>query len=318
MNDELLVSYLLNEGNDEARQQVERWIIEHPDNRRYFEHFRIIWETSQDLALPAIDENEAWKKFKRRIEIQSPQPIVKKIGFRFSALRIAASLLLGIGLAAIAYLAWDATSIAPVTVAVKQQPQAKTLPDGSEVTLNKNSSVSYIRKFNSGKRKIALTGEAFFKVVPNKKKPFIIDVNDLQVTVIGTSFNIKTLGARTEIVVETGKVLVKTLRDSVLLQAGEKIITGKTDSVLVPEKNREQLYNYYRTRQFVCDDTPLWKLVDVLNEAYDANIEIGNPEIRDLPLTTTFYNESLDTILEVITETFDISVERQNNRIILK
>ena len=80
----------------------------------------------------------------------------------------------------------------------------------------------------------------------------------------------------------------------------------------------ERLYNYYRTREFVCDNTPLWKLVAVLNEAYGANIVIGRDALRNMPLTTTFNNESLERILDIIRTTFDITVVRQNNTIILQ
>jgi ferric-dicitrate binding protein FerR (iron transport regulator) len=78
------------------------------------------------------------------------------------------------------------------------------------------------------------------------------------------------------------------------------------------------LYNYYVTHEFVCDDTPLWKLVEVLNEAYGSHIEIANPDLRNLPLTATFHNEPLDRTLSIISETFSITVEHQNEKIILK
>ena len=64
------------------------------------------------------------------------------------------------------------------------------------------------------------------------------------------------------------------------------------------EQVTDKLYNYYRTKQFVCDDTPLWKLVEVVNEAYNSNILIGDPAIRNLTITTTFDNESLDQVLQ--------------------
>jgi ferric-dicitrate binding protein FerR (iron transport regulator) len=72
------------------------------------------------------------------------------------------------------------------------------------------------------------------------------------------------------------------------------------------------------TGALVCDQTPLYQLVDKLNEVYKVRIEIANTKLRDLPITTTFKNQSLDEILKVITETFNISVERQGNRFLLK
>jgi ferric-dicitrate binding protein FerR (iron transport regulator) len=56
----------------------------------------------------------------------------------------------------------------------------------------------------------------------------------------------------------------------------------------------------------------------VLNEAYNSNIKIENPAIRDIKITTTFKEESLDKIVSVISSTIDIKVERRGNEIILK
>jgi ferric-dicitrate binding protein FerR (iron transport regulator) len=69
---------------------------------------------------------------------------------------------------------------------------------------------------------------------------------------------------------------------------------------------------------FVANKTPLWRMVQVLNEAYDAQIVIEREELRNLPLTTTFKNQPLDTILSVISETLHLQVVKTDDRIILK
>ena len=194
-----------------------------------------------------------------------------------------------------------------------------TLPDGSVITLNKRSTVTYPSKFKGDTRAIALKGEAFFNVAPDKKKPFIISVNDVQVTVVGTSFNIKSENGNTEVVVETGIVQVTRSGKTVELNAGEKIVMPANDSIASKEEVSDKLYNYYRSKEFVCDETPLWKLVQVLNEAYDAKIIIGRKELNDMRLTTTFNNESLEKVLEVIHLTLDITViKKEDGQIILQ
>jgi ferric-dicitrate binding protein FerR (iron transport regulator) len=194
-----------------------------------------------------------------------------------------------------------------------------TLPDGSVITLNKRSIITYPSKFKGSTRAIALKGEAFFNVAPDKKKPFIISVNDVQVTAVGTSFNIKSENGNTEVVVETGIVRVTRSGKTVELNAGEKIVMSANDSSATKEKVSDKLYNYYRSKEFVCDDTPLWKLVQVVNEAYNVKIIIGRKELNDKTLTTTFYNESLEQVLEVIRLTFDITIiKKEDGQIILQ
>ena len=156
-----------------------------------------------------------------------------------------------------------------------------------------------------------MKGEAFFNVTPNKKKPFVISVNDVQITVVGTSFNVKTINGNTDVVVETGVVKVTRAGKTVELKANEEVIVNAKDSALTKEKVSDQLYKYYRTKEFVCDDTPLWKLVEVINEAYSSHIVIGNPALRDMSINTTFNNESLEQILNVISLTLNIKILRR-------
>jgi len=193
-----------------------------------------------------------------------------------------------------------------------------TLSDGSVVTVNKGSSISYQSKFKGETRRVSLKGEAFFNVTPNKKKPFVISVNDVQITVVGTSFNVKTINGSTEVVVETGIVKVTRAGKTVELRANEEATVGAKDSVMTKEKVSDQLYKYYRTKEFVCDDTPLWKLVEIINEAYNSHIVIGNPALKNMSITTTFNNESLEQVLNVISITFNIKIIKEGDTIILQ
>jgi ferric-dicitrate binding protein FerR (iron transport regulator) len=193
-----------------------------------------------------------------------------------------------------------------------------TLSDGSIVTINKGSSISYNPKFKGDTRQVALKGEAFFNVTPNRKKPFVITVDDVRITVVGTTFNVKNSNGSTEVVVETGVVRVTRGEETIELKANERVAVNAQVPVLSKEEVSDKLYNYYRTKEFVCDDTPLWKLVEVVNEAYAAKIVIGDPAIRNLTITTTFDNESLEQVLNVIKETFNITVIKEGDTITLK
>jgi transmembrane sensor len=316
MNDELLVKYLLGEAGIEERNAVHHWINAKPENKKYFDHFQLIWETSKQVVIPSsINADDAWKRFQKRTEEASKKPaLIKRIGVRRTWLRAASVAVL---IATLAYLVSDRFA-KPVTVASSASPVNDTLPDGSFVTLNKNSSISYSRKFKGEQRQLELKGEAFFTVTPDKKKPFVIAVDDITVTVVGTSFNIKSLAGKTQVVVETGVVRVTKNRQTIELRPGEKVVAAQADTAMKKEAVTDQLHKYYRTREFVCDRTPLWKLVEVLNEAYDTNIIIGDNKLKSLPLNATFYNESLDKILSIIQQTFDITVQHKDGQIILQ
>ena len=319
IDDDLLVKYLLDESTDTEKTAVEEWMHAAVGNRKYFEHFKLIWEQSKLLAATStIDEEAAWQRLRSRIK---QKPVEKGIvrGFnRIPWIRIAAMVILVVGIGILALQVFNSRKPAMQVVQSLNQIVPDTLPDGSIVTLNKHSVLSYPGKFKGENRSISLQGEAFFQVTPDKSKPFIVQVNDITVRVVGTSFNIKSVNGNTEVIVETGIVEVTRKNQRVELQPKEKLLVRSADSALEKQKETGTLYNYYRTKEFKCDNTPLWELVETLNQAYHANIIIGNEKIRNLPLTTTFNNESLDNILEVIRQTFKISVVRSGNSIILQ
>ena len=320
IDDDLLVKHLLGEASPEEDKAVNEWMNENATHREYYNQFKKIWDQSKVIAVEsAVDVNKAWERFQNRLAAQRGSPKISKHK-RFSWMRIAASVVLVVGLGVITYFLVNKSAEPKEMIAQSgQNILVDTLPDGSVITLNKKSTVTYPSKFKGNKRSIALKGEAFFNVKPDKKKPFIISVNDVEVTVVGTSFNIKSENGNTEVVVETGNVRVTKSGKTVELTAGEKVVISTNDSNVTKEAVSDKLYNYYRTKEFVCDDTPLWKLVQVLNEAYDANIVIGRKELNDKKLTTTFVNESLDQVLEIIHLTFDITViKKEDGQIILQ
>lgn len=319
ITDDLLVKLMLGEVTEEERRLVEAWINSNAANKKQYEDFKTIWEESERLATAStIDEEAAWQRFKNRINEPKQEAVVKMMR-PTNWWRIAALFIVVIGAGYFGYKLFADKPIRNIEVASHASTLIDTLPDGSVVTLNKNSSLDYPSKFKGDTRTIALKGEAFFNVAPNKQKPFIIHVNDVTIKVVGTSFNVRSVNGITEVIVETGVVQVSRRNKMVELKAKEKLKITQQDSALVKGIEEEKLYNYYRSKQFVCDGTPLWKLVEILNEAYDTTIVIENPKLRNYPLNTTFNNESLDRILEIVTETFgDIKSFKEKDRIILR
>ncbi len=311
------MKYLLGEASEPEKQAVLDWVRADVSNQQYFNQFKTIWDTSKELALQSsVDENRAWQKFQQRVK-QKPTASVKK--FSLSPLRVAAAIALLIGLSAGGYFLYDSMNPPKdLVVYTEHQVVKDTLPDGSMVTLNKRSLLSYPPKFKGNKREVVLKGEGFFNVSPNKNKPFIIHAGETDITVVGTSFNVRNIDGNTEVVVETGIVKVTRNGQTIELKAGERT-TMSGSSTPVKEEVTDKLYNYYRTKEFVCDDTPLWKLVEVINEAYDVNIQIKREELKQYKINTPFINQSLDQVLKVIQETFpDIKKTEQDNLIILE
>lgn len=317
MNDDLLIIYLLGEASAGQVAEVDEWRALSPANNRRFEQFMQIWETSKTLAPDEVyDAQASLKRLKEKV-VQRNQGKIVQLPQRYIWVKVAAALaLISVGIWFYLYKFSAAKQMEFVT---QEIVKTDTLSDGSIITLNKYSSLYYPDKFKGAQRMVLLTkGEAFFHITPNKAKPFIINTGGATIKVVGTSFNVKYRKGDVEVIVETGIVQVSKNGNIVLLKPGEKVLIKQYIDELVKEKTPDQLYNYYRSKEFIADDTPLWRIVQVLNEAYDSNIVIGNKALYNLPLNTTFKNESLDDVLQVISHTFKITVERKPNQIILK
>lgn len=313
MDDTLLASYLLGELSMEEQAAVEAWVNNSPENRQYLEGFTNTWAklSAGKVDTSVIDETEEWAKFKEKVDdIAEPKLI------RMRLLKVAAAVLL---LAAVGYFVTmllgnqEARSTLQAGTAVKKE----TLPDGSVITLNKNASLSYSSSFGEKDRQVELQGEAFFSVAHDQQKPFMVKMGTLRVKVVGTSFNIKRLAATTEIVVETGIVQVLKADGMIELHPGEKAIAFEGKPLLVKEPVQDSLYNYYRTNRFVCRGTPLWKLVEMLNEAYGSSVIIANEKIREYPVSGSYSGSSLPDIIDVIVHTLQIKSDKKGNEIIL-
>jgi ferric-dicitrate binding protein FerR (iron transport regulator) len=319
INDDLLVKYLVGETDADENATVEFWLKADEKNLNYYNGFKKIWEDSLLIAAEnkTIDEDAAWKRLQNRIQDKDVQVLTPKKSSVYW-LRIAASILLISTLGWLGYSYFENKSNSLIQIYASNSTLNDTLPDGTTVTLNKNSFLSYVSKFKGKTRPVTLKGEAFFNVSPDKTKPFIITINDVTVQVVGTSFNVKNKNGKTTVDVETGIVKVSKNKDQVELRHGEKVIIADHKPELIKSTSKGRLYNYYRNKELVCDETPLQDLVEALNEIYDVNIIIKNPSLKEKPLTTVFKDQSLDQVLEIIQETFRIEIERKNNQILLE
>jgi transmembrane sensor len=325
VNDDMLVKYLLGEADATEVGQVQAWINSHPANRKHFDQFKLIWDESKKLSnQTTITTDAAWGRFQERIKneeqssTQVASPAARTIALGgMSWMKAAAVLVMLIGSGWLIYNMSGAGS-GQMLAQSFDKVMMHTLPDGTVVTLNKHSELSYPAHFDGSSRNVTLRGEAFFNVTPDKKKPFIIEAGSSSVTVVGTSFNVKSRLDVTEVIVETGVVQVAGQRESVRLLPGEKVVVSKKSTRPVKEEITDELYNYYRTNEFVCNAVPLSKVVSTLNEAYSANIVINSERIKSLQLSTTLKKGSLEENLEVIAKSFEISVIKNGNQIILK
>jgi transmembrane sensor len=321
VTEDLLIRYVLGEASESEIKEITTWINASDANARQFEQTKFILETSRNLAqVSPLSETEAWDRFKEKRDTRQAVAPVRSITRLNSWLRLAAAVLLVTGAAWAGYYFYNLPGKAPefVTLTAYNKVLIDTLPDGSVVHLNKRSSITYASNFKS-RREIKLTGEAFFDVIHDSSAPFEVHVGDVTVRDVGTSFNISSNNKRIEVIVESGVVDVSRKKHSIELEEREMVTIKPEDKELHKGRANDLLYKYYRTNEFIANNTPLHRLVYLLNEAYGANIRIEGKALANAPITGTFQNSSLDKILSLIVlSTPEIHVEKTKDGIILK
>jgi len=196
-----------------------------------------------------------------------------------------------------------------------------TLPDGSHVHLNAGSKLTYPASFK-GERSIVLEGEAFFEVVKDPSKPFIVHTKQISTTVLGTSFNIKAYAESDAVTValKTGNVSVKTdlagKWDQISLVPGEKLTYDGGTGLA----NKEKLHSddlAWTEGIMVLDKVGFADFVRIIERWYGAKVEtIGSPR-EDWMINGRFKNKSLAVVLESISFAENINYTLKDNHITL-
>lgn len=218
---------------------------------------------------------------------------------------------------------WTAYLLQPVslhTVSTLVETRTIQLPDGTSVTLNHYSSLSYPEQFESDNREVKLiNGEAYFEVNKDPKHPFIVQTGVIDIQVLGTHFNVNAYRDNPEITTTllTGSVAVSNKRNSdrIVLKPNEVAIYNKVEEKLtrkVIENTKNEIS--WRDGEFIFDDLPLQNIAHKLSNSFGKTIQIADTALRNYRITARFRNgEDLETILSVLHNAgyFDYS---QNNK----
>lgn len=209
------------------------------------------------------------------------------------------------------------------TVSTLAETRTVHLPDGSTVTLNHYSSISYPEKFKSDNREVELSGEAYFEVSKDKKHPFIVQTETIDVQVLGTHFNVEAYRDNPDIrtTLLTGSVAVSNKSNSVrmILKPNEIAIYNKVEQKLTRkalENAKDEIS--WRHGEFIFDDLPLQDIARELSNSFGTSISISDTALQDYRITARFRNgEDLETILSVLHNAGYFDYSQNNEQIII-
>ena len=332
--DELIAKYLTGEANDLERQELEAWAGQSGDNMAVLNESRRTFERAGLwLGQKRYNTSEAWSGLERRLEesakVVSLEPESRQGIFAGRLLKVAASLLIALSLGLAGYYLGFRNHQPSVYTEVRsgqrQVLDQVILPDGTVVTLNSQSKLTYPREFSGNSREVSVSGEAFFDVVPDASHPFVITAGDARIRVLGTSFNVLAYPGDTlvEVVVESGKVQVTSsgsdyqVADNLLLDPGEKGTYVSRDGSLFKRVNTDPNVSAWRTHRFEFNETPLVEVIQLLEKVYFVEVRLSDPSIGNLMLTASFDQQPVEFILDVIRLTFQLDLTQSKSQYLL-
>ena len=202
-----------------------------------------------------------------------------------------------------------------------------TLPDGSLVRLNGNSTLTYPSNWTSqNDREVWLEGEAFFNVTKKQtaagRLKFVTHTPNLDISVLGTQFNVNTRRGNTLVVLAEGKVELSKPDDQkarvILMKPGD-LATAQVGIEQVDVKPaKPQLHTAWTKHQFAFDNTALRDIAQQLNDTWGVTLIFEDNALAERHFTGNLSSQDLETLITTLTTTFDLQADRNDNRIYLR
>jgi len=369
LNDSLqraIISFYSGSLTKEEAGELIAWLQEDARNRKYFREMGEIWRISGSLSTHQYDSSKALKSLEKKIRRRDIRPIGTRI-FRvsYNLINRVAAVLLVLLLTGAGYIfflhdntatkAQSKYSAFIETVAPKGSKSFITLYDGTQIWLNADTKLRYPVDYGNRQRDVYLEGEAYFKVAKNKKVPFIVHTSGVNITALGTAFNVKSYSDenRIETTLEEGRVKIESNQglgktvQPILLKPGQSAIIQKTTGqVALKEKQQDidnanqpqhrkaeqdyipvlidvtqvsdtRLYTSWKDSKWVFRNEELGDLATKLERRYDVKITFADEGLKKYAFTGTLKDESLEQVLKVLSLTAPIRFEINHKDVVL-
>lgn len=333
INEALLWQYLEGDVSTAQKVAVEAWLEESAENKKQFDDTKKLFELTQiKVDEASFDADVAWNKVASKIStskknestedekiipLNQPKTSHKTLWWAAAAF---------IGILLTVNVLNNLFTPDWVTITAENQVKEITLDDGTVVSLKPGGELKYLENFNKKSREVKLSGDAFFDVAKNKQLPFSIEANDVNVTVLGTEFLvIQSAGEATEVVVQEGKVKMepktnnekdakgepeKEESTAVVPEAGDKGIFNRAEKKLLKEINNDPNYLAWKTKILQFNKADLQEVIKKIEEVYEVKITFSKQEIQQCALTARFDNQSIDEIMQTLSLTLNLQIEK--------
>ena len=320
IDEEVLVAFLKGELDAAQAAAVEAWYDRSAANRRMLgQVYYILYVSDRINDAAGIDVERSLRQFKRRMHAG------RRISLRRSAVRIAAAAVI-----AAVLLAGGLTTVLlskrlaqPVTVVTQLGERSQVvLPDGTKVWLNSSSSVEYVAPFFSRQRRVKMEGEAYFEVEHDRRAPFVVSTNGLDIEVLGTRFNIRNDDNEhrvTTVLLEGAVKAYASGREqaSVRLHPAQQLVFDtRTHAMRLTDcPSAERSINWIDGR-FCFEHDTFGEIVAELKRYYNVDIRFMDNRLRDMRFSGNFrVEDGIYHIMSVLQLTYKFNYRIAGNDI---
>ncbi len=291
----------------------QNWLTQSDQNLQEYKRFQSVWNSikipqSKEFINLEEAKERFWKKESNRTKVRTLPPYWFKLAAAILLLFVSGLLLSRF---------WFSPEV--IKLVATDSLIETQLPDGSNVWLYKDSELIYSDDFNSDHRNITLNGLAFFEVTKNEERPFIISCLDGDITVVGTSFEVKSYPGddRSEVSVTTGIVSVDFVKGTqpVLLKKDDKIVYDRSTNQLTKGRIADNEVAW-KTGDIVFDDTSIDDALKILTEYFNMSFMLENKSA--CMITTTFRTPSIEEVIDELKFLLDADIKVSDNQVIIK
>jgi ferric-dicitrate binding protein FerR (iron transport regulator) len=316
-----IARFLLNDLTRKEEEDLDQWKSTSKENASFVELLQAFWNHSTEEKQNE-DLDNARERLCTRISTQEQKSTRKTILFRLS--RVAAIFILVVSVSGLSiYFGSKIGTFNQNWVEVSTEPgqQSKvTLPDGTLVWLNAETTLKYQQ--NNNVRKVNLSGEGYFEVMHSSSHPFIVEVGNTSIKVLGTKFNVSHYpdSKITEASLLSGKITltVNETGQEVKLNPGERVIYQPEQKLLSKSEYKVQNEILWKQGILYFENKPFNDLIHELARYYGVKFNY-NPEVfNNIHYSGSIDNLEINKVLEFIKLTIPINYEVNNRTIELK
>lgn len=319
----IVFSYLAGNATPIEVQLVEEW-IKNPDHYDQFCFLLLEWERKHTLLTP--DPEQALRRFRSRLTGQVAEPVSDPQPNPRPRLPYTRWLTVAACLALVLAAGWlfrhdvvYKTVRTPFGVVSNH-----VLPDGSQVTLNANSSLRFPRfGFGEAVREVWLEGEAEFSVVHTATdQRFVVKTpKNLQIEVLGTEFSVFARPRGSKVVLNSGKIRVDYQKEGrteqLTMSPGDLLTVDQAGAIELETTEKPTDHSAWKERRFVFDATPVSEICQLLEENFGLVVRPANRELAERTISGNFETHTSEELLEILREVFELETSRRHDTLVL-